>query len=79
MVVELLPWLRLIHVVCCKRAKVNCVKCKTCKKWVHARCAKVKRVSCKMNGNFECRACMNVQNNCLSELERVNSCYLGDN
>ena len=51
---ELLPWLSLIHVVCCKRAKVNCVRCKTCKKWVHARCARVKRVSCRINGNFEC-------------------------
>ena len=30
--------------VCGKRAKVNCVKCKTCKKWVHARCARVKSV-----------------------------------
>ena len=74
--------------VCGKRAKVNCVRCKTFKKWVHARCARVKRVSCKMNGSFECRACMNVSNKvcnnvlnvCLSELEKVNSyCYLEDN
>ena len=74
--------------VCRKRAKVNCVRGKTCKKWVYARCARVKRVSCKMNGNFECRVCMNVSNKvcnnvlnvCLSELEKVNSyCYLGDN
>ena len=28
--------------VCGKRAKVNCVRCKTCKKWVHERCARVK-------------------------------------
>ena len=45
--------------VCDKRAKVNCVRCKTFKKWIHARCARVKRVSCRMNGNFECRVCMN--------------------
>ena len=41
-----------------------------------------------MNGNFECRVCMNganvecknASNGCLGELERVNSyCYLGDN
>ena len=41
-----------------------------------------------MNGNFECRVCMNgsneegknVSDSCLSKLERVNSyCYLGDN
>ena len=74
--------------VCGKRAKVNCVRCKTCKKLVHARCARVKKVSCRMNGNFECRVCMNasnkvwnnVSNGCLSELEKVNNfCYLGDN
>ena len=41
-----------------------------------------------MNGNFECRVCMNganvecknASNGCLGELGRVNSyCYLGDN
>ena len=41
-----------------------------------------------MNGNIECRICMNVLNEecnnvsdcCLSDLERLNSyCYLGDN
>ena len=74
--------------VCGKRAKVNCVRCVTCKKWIHARCARVKSVSRRMNGNFECRVCMNgakvecknASNGCLGELERVNSyCYLGDN
>ena len=71
-----------------KRVKVTCVRCKTCKKWVYVRCARIKRVFCKMNGNFECRVCMNVSNKifnkvlnvCLSELEKVNNyCYLGDN
>ena len=38
--------------VCGKRSEVNCVRRKTCKKWVHARCARVKRVSCKINGNI---------------------------
>ena len=73
--------------VCGKRAKVNCVRCKTCEKWFHAWCARVKRFSRRMNGNFECRVCMNgvkmecknASNGCLGELERVNSyCYLGD-
>ena len=68
-----------------ERAELNFVRCKTCKKWVHARCARVKTVSCKMNGNFECRVCMNVSNKvcknvsnvCLSELERRNNfCYI---
>ena len=74
--------------VCGKRAKVNCVRCKTFEKWVHARCARVKRVFSRMNGNFECSVCRNgsneecknFSNSCLSELERMNSyCYLGDN
>ena len=74
--------------MCGKRFEVNCVRCKTCKKWVHALCARVKKVFCKVNTNFECRVCMNDSkkecNNflkgCLSEFERVNNyCYLGDN
>ena len=73
--------------VCGKRAKENCVRCKTYK-WIHARCARVKRVSLRMNGNFKCRVCMNgakvecknASNGCLGELEKVNSyCYLRDN
>ena len=31
--------------VCGKRAKVNCVRCKTCKKWIHAWCARVESFS----------------------------------
>ena len=31
--------------VCGKRVKVNCVRCMTCKKWIHARCARVKSFS----------------------------------
>ena len=30
--------------VCGKRASVICGRCKTCKKWVHVRCSRVKRV-----------------------------------
>ena len=31
--------------VCGRRAKINCIIYKTCQKWVHARCAKVKKVT----------------------------------
>ena len=48
--------------VCGKRVEINCVRCKTCKKWVYARCARVKRVSCRMNGNFECKVCRHGSN-----------------
>ena len=69
--------------VCEKKAKVNFVRCKTCKKWIHAKCARVKIVSCGMNGNFESRVCMNVSNKVcnnvlnvfLGELEKVNNFY----
>ena len=43
--------------VCGRRAKTNCIRCKTCQKWVHACCAKVKKVKDRMNGHFECTAC----------------------
>ena len=67
-----------------EKAKVNCVRCKTCKKWVHAWCARAKRVSCSINRNFECRVCMNcsneecnnVLNGCLSELMKVKKLFL---
>ena len=74
--------------LCGKRARLNFLKSKKYKKWFYARCARVKRGSCKMNGNVECRVCMNISNEkcnnvsnvCLSELEKANSyCYLGDN
>ena len=74
--------------VCGKKAKVNCMRCKTCKKWIHARCARVKRVPCRMNGNFKGRVCMNgsneecnnALNGFLGEFEKVNNyCYSKDN
>ena len=77
-----------VGLLCGKRAKVNCVRCMTCKKWIQARCVRVKRVSRRMNENFEFRVCMNganlecknASNGCLGELETVNSfCYLGYN
>ena len=78
--------------VCGKRAKTNCIRCKTCQKWIHARCAKVRRVTESMYGTFECCVCIlksqNHQqrdnqtdevNDILKDLERVdNFCYLGD-
>ena len=43
--------------VCDKRAKINCLLCKSCQKRIHARCANVKRVTDRMSGQFECRVC----------------------
>ena len=47
--------------VCGKRVMSNSAKCRLCEKWVHARCAGVKRVITGMAGVFECKKCKNGQ------------------
>ena len=44
--------------VCGRRAKTNCIRCKNCQKWVHAHSAKVKKVTDRMNGHFQCTVCI---------------------
>ena len=43
--------------VCCLGVKANCVFCVWCGKWIHCRCAGVKRVTPKVSRNFSCRKC----------------------
>ena len=43
--------------VCCLRVKVNSVLCVQCGKWIHGRCAGVKRVTTKFSRYFTCRKC----------------------
>ena len=45
--------------VCSLRVKVNSVLCVQCGKWIHGRCAEVKRVTTKFSRNFACRKCTN--------------------
>ena len=43
--------------VCSLRVKVNSVLCVQCSKWIHGRCAGVKRVTPKFSSIFACRKC----------------------
>ena len=47
--------------VCRLRVNANSVLCLQCGKWIHVRCARVKRVTPRFSRNFECRKCeMNI-------------------
>ena len=43
--------------VCSLRVKTNSVLCVQCGKWIHGRCAGVKRVTPMFSRNFTCRKC----------------------
>ena len=43
--------------VCSLRVKVNSVLCSQCGKWIHGRCARVKKISPMFSINFACRKC----------------------
>lgn len=76
--------------VCGKRVVSNAIRCSSCHKWIHGRCTNVKRVTQRMDGSFECKACIRRRNlshqdqdpdseQRLKDLERVSRfCYLGD-
>ena len=40
--------------ICGKRVMSNAVMCTVCKKWIHARCAQTKKVSCNFTQQFIC-------------------------
>ena len=72
--------------VCGKRVMANSVSCTKCGKWIHGRCAKVKRVTPSLARNFICGRCekragemvIPVEELC-EEVETVKGfCYLGD-
>ena len=78
-----------IDTCCVYGRRAKSIRCKTCQKWVHAHCAKVKKVTGRMNGSFESTVCIkradeNTEHNIakvgiLGELDGVkNICYLGD-
>ena len=43
--------------ICGKRVMTNSVLCVKCGKWIHGRCAKVKRVTPKLARDFVCGRC----------------------
>ena len=71
---------------CGKRLMSNAVLCTVCKKWIHARCAQMKKVSCSLAQQFICRRCEDIGDGkekpvevLCDEVETVKGfCYLGD-
>ena len=43
--------------LCGLTVKANSVLCVQCGKWIHDRCARVKRVTPKLHRNLKCRKC----------------------
>ena len=72
--------------ICGKRVMSNAVWCTLCKKWIHARCTKMKKVSCSFTQQFVCRRCEDIGDGkeepvevLCDEVETVKGfCYLGD-
>ena len=46
--------------ICGKRVMSNAVLCTVCKKWIYARCAQTKKVSCSFAQQFICRRCEDI-------------------
>ncbi|XP_006819864.1 uncharacterized protein LOC102808533, partial [Saccoglossus kowalevskii] len=72
--------------MCGKRVKVNSVRCVKCGKWIHGRCAKIKRVTQRLARDFACGRCKNgvgrvveQEEKLCDEVETVKEfTYLGD-
>ena len=45
--------------ICGKRVMANSVLCVKCRKWIHGRCAKLKRVILRLGRDFVCGRCKN--------------------
>ena len=72
--------------ICGKPVTANSVLCVKCRKWIHGRCMKVKRMTSKLGRDFVCGRCKQVDDGLVElveelceELEIVSGfCYLGD-
>ena len=72
--------------ICRKRVRGNSVVCVKCRKWIHGRCAKVKRVTLRLGRDFVCGRCkkqadefMDSVEELCEEVETVRGfCYLRD-
>ena len=72
--------------ICGKRVMANSMLCVKCEKWIHGRCARVKRVTSRLGRDFVCGRCKKqpvglvepVEELC-EEVETARGfCYLGD-
>ena len=72
--------------ICGKRVMANSVLCVKCGKWIHGRCAKVKRVTSRLGRDFVCRRCKKQADGLVEPVEELceevetvrRFCYLGD-
>ena len=72
--------------MCGKRVMANSVLCTKCGKWIHGRCAKLKRVTPSLARQFVCGQCNKVMAGAVEPVERLcddvetvrEFCYLGD-
>ena len=53
------------------RVRVNSVLCVQCGKWIHSRCAGVKRVTSKFSRNFTCRECEGNIGEAVEQVEKL--------
>ena len=72
--------------ICRKRVRANSVVCVKCRKWIHGRCAKVKRVTLRLGRDFVCGRCKKQADEFMDSVEELREevetvrgfCYLGD-
>ena len=72
--------------ICGKRVMANSVLCAKCGKWIHSRCAKVKRVTPRLGRDLVCGRCKNQVNGVVGPVEELceevesmrGFCYLVD-
>lgn len=57
--------------ICGKRVMENSVLCVKCGKWIHGNCAKVKRVTPKLGGDFLCGKCEKRDEGMVEEVEEL--------
>ena len=55
--------------ICWKRVMANSVLCVKCGKWIHGRCAKVKRVTPRLGRDFVCGRCKQVDDGLVEPVE----------
>ena len=57
--------------ICGKRVMANSVLCVKCGKWIHGRCAKVKRVTPRLGRDFVCGRCKQVDDRLVEPVEEL--------
>ena len=73
---------------CGKRVMANSVMCTKCGKWVHGRCARIKRITSTLAKGFVCKLCVDTKEGIMEPSEELSFydqadfvksfCYLGD-